>query len=55
MTQIVDYQEETLLGLMAHKDIMIWDEESHKVLAQIEYIQRSRKAEDMRIMASGCS
>jgi len=43
MTQIVDCQEATLLGLMAHKDIIIWDEEAYKVLAQIEYIPEIQK------------
>jgi hypothetical protein len=38
MTQIIGYQEETLLGQITHKEMMQWSERSHRTLAQIEYI-----------------
>jgi hypothetical protein len=37
MEQIVRYQEDTFLGMIAHKDIMRWYEKSHKDLTHIEY------------------
>jgi hypothetical protein len=54
MAQVVSYQEETLLGLIAHKDMMRWSERSHKDLAQIEYIREIQKGWVKRSMASGC-
>jgi hypothetical protein len=33
MAHIVSYQEETLLGLIAHKDMMRMVQKSHKTLA----------------------
>jgi hypothetical protein len=43
MTRIVSYQEETLLGLIAYKEMMRWSEKAHQVLAQIEYIREIQK------------
>jgi hypothetical protein len=43
MAQDLTYQEETLLGLIAHKDMMRWYKKSHKALAQIEYIKKSKR------------
>jgi hypothetical protein len=43
MTKIVSYQEETLLGLVAYKEMMRWSEKYHQVLAQIEYIREIQK------------
>jgi hypothetical protein len=43
MTKIVGFQEETLLGLMAYKEMMRWYEKSHQVSEQIEYIREIQK------------
>ena len=45
MDQIVSYQAETLLDLIAHKDMMGWSEKSHKALALIEYIREIQKGQ----------
>jgi hypothetical protein len=43
MTQIIGYQEETLMGLIAYKDMMKWSEKYHQVLEKIEYIREIQK------------
>jgi hypothetical protein len=43
MAQVVNYQEETLLGMVSHKDMLRWSEREHKALAQIEYIKEIQK------------
>jgi hypothetical protein len=45
MTKFVSYQEDTLLGLIAYKEIMIWLDKSHYILEQIEYIREIHKGE----------
>jgi hypothetical protein len=43
MTWIIGYQEETLMGLIAYKDMMKWSKKSHQVLEKIEYIREIQK------------
>lgn len=43
MEKVIIYQEETLLCIVGHKEIMKWDEREHKTLNQIEYIREIQK------------
>jgi hypothetical protein len=43
MAHVVSYQEETMLGLMALKEMSRWFKWSHRVLEQIQYIWEIQK------------
>jgi hypothetical protein len=58
MAKVVSYQEETLLGLMALKEMSRWFKRSHRVLEQIQYvweIQKGRGSEEhgIRMLQDG--
>jgi hypothetical protein len=43
MEKVISYQEETLLCIVAHKEMLKWDERAHRTLNQIEYIREIQK------------
>jgi hypothetical protein len=45
MDRVVGYQEETLLGMIVHKDMMRWSERSHKTLEKVEYVREIHKGQ----------
>jgi hypothetical protein len=45
MTRIGSYQEDTLLSLVAYKEMMRWSNKDHQLLAQIEYIKEIQKGQ----------
>jgi hypothetical protein len=43
MEKVINYQEETLLCFVVHKEMLKWVEKAHKTLSQIEYIREIQK------------